>query len=542
MNRPVDPYSRWKDIARYSDAPSQTDFPSRTDSSGAVTSLLYDWAGRPTSTASSSISASAATFAYRLDGLYDTRAWSGTNAAGAFSYDGAKRPTQLAISGSGVASATLTQSYDRAGNVASEGRTFTGISGNAGANTQTFSNDELNRVTQAVLNSVSTTYTYDPDGNRLTSAVGGTTTSYVYDATDQLISKQVGAGTIVASNYDPYGNVVTNAESYAFGVTAYSYDLGDRLTALTPPAGQAAAATYTLDALGRIGSRTISGTTDSYAYLGTTETVSRITTGGATTDALLGADGSRYATKTAGGFGWLLSDLHGNVAGASTSTLATISDALRYDAYGQVTASVTSALPTPWRYQGRLLVDPSGANDLYDAGARFYSPGLGVFTQFDTVQGSTLDPLSLNRYLYTEANPETLTDPDGHFVPLFAVAGGGAVVGVDVFAGVLAGLGAAAATVVSAPVVITAAVVVGTAAAVAYGAGLATGTVKKAFWDTGLTPATSTHLGCGRWGCAPSLQLSGTASLTATAATIATGAERCCATPRARARSAPSKT
>ena len=387
---------------------------SRTDSSGAVTSLLYDWAGRPTSTASSSISASAATFAYRLDGLYDTRAWSGTNAAGAFSYDGAKRPTQLAISGSGVASATLTQSYDRAGNVASEGRTFTGISGNAGANTQTFSNDELNRVTQAVLNSVSTTYTYDPDGNRLTSAVGGTTTSYVYDATDQLISKQVGAGTIVASNYDPYGNVVANAESYAFGVTAYTYDLGDRLTALTPPAGQASGATYTLDALGRLGSRTISGTTDAYAYLGTTETVSRITTAGSSTDALLGADGSRYATKTASGFGWLLADLHGNVAGASSSTLGAISDALRYDAYGQVTASVTSSLPTPWRYQGRLLVDPSGANDLYDAGARFYSPGLGVFTQLDTVQGSALDPLSLNRYLYAAADPETLVDPSGH--------------------------------------------------------------------------------------------------------------------------------
>ena len=231
-----------------------------------------------------------------------------------------------------------------------------------------------------------------------------------------------------------YGNLVANAESYAFGVTGYTYDLGDRLTALTPPAGQAAAATYTLDALGRIGSRTIGGTTDTYAYLGTTETVSRITTGGANTDALLGADGSRYATKTASGFGWLLADLHGNVAGASSSTLGTISDALRYDAYGQVTASVTSSLPTPWRYQGRLLVDPSGANDLYDAGARFYSPGLGVFTQLDTVQGSALDPLSLNRYLYAEADPETLVDPDGHasddpFALLNAFAGFGVGVG-----------------------------------------------------------------------------------------------------------------
>ena len=185
---------------------------------------------------------------------------------------------------------------------------------------------------------------------------------------------------------------------------------------MTPPAGQAAAATYTLDALGRIGSRTISGVTDTYAYLGTSETVSRITTAGATTDALLGADGGRYATKTATGFGWLVPDLHLGLADASSSSLAAITDALRYDAWGQVTASVTSPLPTPWRYQGRLLVDPSGANDLYDAGARFYSPGLGVFTQLDSVQGGALRPLSLNRYLYAEADPTTLVDPDGHTV------------------------------------------------------------------------------------------------------------------------------
>jgi hypothetical protein len=46
--------------------------------------------------------------------------------------------------------------------------------------------------------------------------------------------------------------------------------------------------------------------------------------------------------------------------------------------------------------------------------ARFYAPSLGVFTQADTVAGTAQDPLSLNRYLYTAANPATLVDPDGH--------------------------------------------------------------------------------------------------------------------------------
>ena len=38
----------------------------------------------------------------------------------------------------------------------------------------------------------------------------------------------------------------------------------------------------------------------------------------------------------------------------------------------------------------------------------------GAFTQLDTTQGAALNPLSLNRYLYAEANPETFTDPSGH--------------------------------------------------------------------------------------------------------------------------------
>lgn len=62
----------------------------------------------------------------------------------------------------------------------------------------------------------------------------------------------------------------------------------------------------------------------------------------------------------------------------------------------------------------RCLVNPAGASDLYADGARFYAPGLAAFTQLDSSQGGALDPLSLNRYLYAAADPETLIDPSGH--------------------------------------------------------------------------------------------------------------------------------
>lgn len=46
--------------------------------------------------------------------------------------------------------------------------------------------------------------------------------------------------------------------------------------------------------------------------------------------------------------------------------------------------------------------------------ARFYSPGIGAFTQLDSVMGGAQNPFAMNRFLYALANPTTFIDPDGH--------------------------------------------------------------------------------------------------------------------------------
>ena len=300
----------------------------------------------------------------------------------------------------------------------SEGRTLSGISGNAGTGTQSFTYDRLNRVMGSGGLSATHGYTYDPDGNRLTDITGGVTTTYTYDRADQLKTRKVGAGSAVSFAYDARGNLTANAESGAT-TTAYTYDWADRLLSIDPP-GASNTVAFTLDALGRNATRTVNGTLDStYSYLGTTETVVRLATdGGVVTSAAVDALGDRVAVKAgdASFFGWLLPDLHGNTAAALSENQATVSDALRYDAWGQLAASATSGLPTPWRYQGRLLVSTSGTADLYDFSARFYAPGLAAFTQLDQVMGQAADPLSMNRYLYAEANPATMIDPTGHGV------------------------------------------------------------------------------------------------------------------------------
>jgi len=184
--------------------------------------------------------------------------------------------------------------------------------------------------------------------------------------------------------------------------------------------------TYTIDALGRHRTQTAAGVTNTYSYAGSSQAVVQIANATTTTNSAIDSLGSRLATKTSGGtFGWLIPDLHGDIAAAMTSAGSAISDAFRYDPYGKLVASATSALPTPWRYQGRLLESSGTDPALYDFGFRSYDPGLGTFTSLDDVAGQALNPATFNRFLYAEGNPETLTDPTGHFATSQATTGGG---------------------------------------------------------------------------------------------------------------------
>jgi len=117
------------------------------------------------------------------------------------------------------------------------------------------------------------------------------------------------------------------------------------------------------------------------------------------------------------------------VAAQCTAT-GSITDAFRYDAYGKAigTAKITG-VASPWRYQGRISrVDTGYRRRHQRRGLRRRGPRLRTrpctFTSLDSVAGSAQNPLSLNRYLYANANPETLVDPSGHRVMYDDVAEG----------------------------------------------------------------------------------------------------------------------
>jgi YD repeat-containing protein len=151
----------------------------------------------------------------------------------------------------------------------------------------------------------------------------------------------------------------------------YAYDLGDRLTSITPPS--ASATTFTFDALGRHATRDLPGTSndDTYSYIGASELVWGVTNPAGNSTSAIDPTGARLATSSAGTTAFTLGDLHGNIAGQVNAAITTVLSALRYDPYGLEAPGGGSydsggSFTNPWRYQGRLDVSPDAANPLYD--------------------------------------------------------------------------------------------------------------------------------------------------------------------------------
>jgi RHS repeat-associated protein len=377
---------------------------SRTDGTVGTTTFGYDWAKRntaitpPTTFVTGTISRT-----FRLDGNLASQAFP-NGVTETLSYDAAKRPTGIGMGTTG----SLSQTYDRAGRVLTEGRSLTGITGDAGGTTQSFTYDGASRVTGSTGLTATHAYTFDLDGNRLTRVDGGTTTTFTYDRTDEIMNQTI-SGTTKTFAYDAFGNLTTSADA-ASVLTTSAYDEANRLTSISPAGGTAA--TFSLDGLGRAKTRTVGANTDTYGYLGASETAYE--TGAGTTDAIYDASGARVAIKTGGIVSYVIFDLHGSVAALCPSSSTSLSDAYRYDPWGQTIVASGSAV-NPWRYRGLLDVSPN-STPLYDMGARAYSPQLGTFTSEDSVAGKAADPLSMNRFLYAEADPTTLIDPDGHYI------------------------------------------------------------------------------------------------------------------------------
>ncbi|MGB6687310.1 MAG: RHS repeat-associated core domain-containing protein [Terracidiphilus sp.] len=278
-------------------------------------------------------------------------------------------------------------------------------------NSQSFSYDSLQRLSQAAGSYGSFGFTYDGDGNQLTQALGSTTTSYGYGTgSDQLATISVGGVATQAIGYTADGRIAslnpgiqTPGSQY---ITSLSYNQSAQLSAVN--AGSGALASYTYDGFGQRLIKTVSVSYgEIYQYGQDGLLLEETNASGVAQADYIYLNGRPIATLN--NVSGELYILHDDMLG--TPQLATDSEQntqwqASYEPFG-ATASVSGEIVQNLRLPGQYFDVESGWNH---NGFRDYLPALGRYVEPDPLGrlGSGND-----LYVYVYDNPTNLIDPLG---------------------------------------------------------------------------------------------------------------------------------
>jgi RHS repeat-associated protein len=162
-----------------------------------------------------------------------------------FAYDNVEHQSSVVATKGGTTLTSFAYTWAAGTNDTALRQSVTALAG-----TTTFGYDAQNRLcytepgattgTCASPPSGATGYTYDPTGNRLTKAVGGTTTHYAYNAADELCAASTGTPSCASPTYgyDANGNEVSSP-----AITALTYTPLNQTSAWTV-AGTTTTSTY----------------------------------------------------------------------------------------------------------------------------------------------------------------------------------------------------------------------------------------------------------------------------------------------------------
>jgi len=292
----------------------------------------------------------------------------------------------------------LTYGYDADNNVSS-------ISdGVTAANSQSFGYDVLNRLTSATGSYGNLGYSYTAIGNRLTQTSGGVTTTYTYAPhSNQLTSIKTGTITQTVGN-TAAGSV--NSFSPAFGqVTSLTYNQAGRLDATSGSAGQITQ--YTFDAFGqrlvKVGTATA---TSLFQYDGSGHLLQEADgTGSARVDYIYLGDRPIATIQPSNNQIYFLHDDRLGTPQMATNSAQGLAWTTTYQPFGQISNPPT-LIVQDLRFPGQENDLETG---LYHNGFRDYSPVLGRYTESDPIgiRGGA------NIYAYARGNPQSYTDRRG---------------------------------------------------------------------------------------------------------------------------------
>ncbi len=261
----------------------------------------------------------------------------------------------------------------------------------------TYQYDNLYRLTEAINPTVADEeYTYDPLGNRLTSA--NTTGTWSYNTNNELTGYDN-----VSYIYDANGN--TTNKTNGTSETKYIYDTEDRLTEVRDGA-DALIATYYYDPFGRRLWKDVDGTRTYFLY-SDEGLIGEYDSTGTEIKTYGWAPGSQWSTdplfvKTGSTYYWYRNDHQGTPQKITSTNGAVVWSAV-YDSFGNCqigTENITNNL----RFAGQYFDSETG---LYYNLNRYYDPTIGRYLRIDPFgQG-------LNLYTYCFNNPHSWIDPLG---------------------------------------------------------------------------------------------------------------------------------
>lgn len=306
---------------------------------------------------------------------------------------------------------------------------------NGESRTLKYTYDNLYRLTKEVIDAAGTQndltqeYSYDEVGNRQWKkeiANGSTVqTNYTYDNNDRLLNEKVNGVVTVGYTYDDNGSTLTKTE--AAGTTTYTWDDEKRLISAEVNGQQMQ---YRYNDQGIRVSSIVNGVET--RYLLDEGMVAQVweeysPDGQAQVSYVYGND---LVNQTqAGQTTFYLVDGLGSTRLLTDAQGAILND-YRYDAFGK-TLGETGTVDNKYLFAGEQFDE--GLGD-YHLRQRYYDTDAGRFTRRDTYEGHTIEPSSLHKYLYANANPIKYVDPTGYTSSLAEA------VAVSVLTGILADL------------------------------------------------------------------------------------------------------
>jgi RHS repeat-associated protein len=299
------------------------------------------------------------------------------------------------IRGSAKYSYTLTR--DLAGRITQKVETLDGV-----ADTYDYGYDTNGRLNEVKKNSVVVeSYSYDPNGNRLTeiNTLRGVNRSYTVSDEDHVIT----AGT---ETYQFDADGFLTHKTTPTGTMTTSYSLRGELRSVTMPSGPTI--TYDHDPMGRRIATRVNGTiTEKYLWK---DAITLLAVYDASDNLLMRfnyADGRMPVSMTYNGSSYYLTyDQVGSLI-AVTDPTGNIIKKIDYDSFGSIISDTNPTLNILFGFAGGLH---DRDTNLIRFGARDYDPSIGRWTAKDPIDFAGGDA---NLYGYVTNNPINFRDPRG---------------------------------------------------------------------------------------------------------------------------------